>query len=54
MDRERTLRFPIDLPGLGDTSPPDPGDPFEAGPWLCHVCGHESRFPYCYCERRTA
>lgn len=41
-----------DLPGPGDMAdPPDPEDPYEPGPYTCTVCGHQSRFPYCYCTK---
>lgn len=42
MKRERTLRFPVDLPGRGDSEPADPVDPYEAGPWLCQMWTHLS------------
>lgn len=29
MNRERSLIFPIDLPGRGDVDPTDPDDPYE-------------------------
>lgn len=54
MKHERSLRFPIDLPGWGDTSPPDPDDIEPGGPYLCQRCGDRTPFPTCYCQRRTA
>lgn len=39
-----------DLPGPGDMRGPDDfDDPYEPGPWTCHLCGDVSPYPYCYC-----
>lgn len=49
MNGERSLDFPVDLPGRGDYEPEDYDDPYD-GPYFCSVCGSQIYQPPCYCN----